>query len=148
MKELFTTLFFLIGSTNAFAQANLRIIEYFDKDWAITKYKENATYYRTIDKQEGKFLVKDFYAASNTLQMEAVCSSLSPLVQDGSATWYYPNGSKEREGVYQSGSPIGLHKSYYENGAVREEIIHRGKQEFVVQHWLESGQPELLLARS
>jgi TonB family protein len=143
MKQLFTAILFLIGAANTFAQTNLRIVEYFDKDWATTKYKEGAYYYRTIDKQEGQFLVKDFYAASNSLQMEALCSSVSPIVQDGSATWYYANGSKEREGFYQNGSPVGLHKSYYENGTQREEVIHKEEKEFVIQHWSESGQPLL-----
>jgi TonB family protein len=143
MKQLFITLLILIVATTAFAQTNSRIVEYFDKAWVTTTDQESAFYYRTIDKKEGKFLLKDFYAAGNTLQMEALCSSISPLVQDGPATWYYPNGSKEREGNYLSGNPVGLHKSYYESGSQREEVIHIEKKEFFIQHWSETGQAML-----
>jgi TonB family protein len=143
MKKLFTLLLFLSFSAKVFAQTEPKIVEYFDKNWEVTEFKENAIYYRTIDKQAGKFLVKDFYVSTNTLQMEALCSSINPNVQDGPATWYYANGEKQREGFYKEGSPVGLHKSYHENGVQQEEVIHREKKQLVAQHWTETGQPLL-----
>jgi hypothetical protein len=36
------------------------IAGYFDKDWKPIYDPENATYYRTSEKKEGKIIVKDF----------------------------------------------------------------------------------------
>ena len=105
------------------SQSNSKTITYLDKDWQPIKKASEAVYYRTVEPQQGKYLVKDFYKATDTLQMEAVCSSVTPkIVQDGPATFYFKNGNAERRGLYAQGLPVGLHKSYYANGSSGETV--------------------------
>ena len=62
---------FILYTAFAHAQSNSKTITYFDKDWQPVKKASEAVYYRTVEPQQGKYLVKDFYKATDTLQMEA-----------------------------------------------------------------------------
>jgi TonB family protein len=140
-----STLLFLLSviAQPTFGQSNPRTVEYFDEFWQTTPYKEKAHYYRAIDKQGSLFLVKDFYVASNSIQMEALCSSVNPLTQIGKVIWYHPNGLVEREGEYISGKAQGIHKRYYENGQIRSETLYNGENSLTLQYWSEEGKPLL-----
>jgi len=133
----------LLASIATISQTKSTNVEYFDQDWVATKNKSNAIYYRTTEKLNGKYLVKDFYKANDSLQMQATCSSVNPIVQDGYATWYRQNGIKEREGDYHKGNPVGLHKSYYESGKLCNEATYRGEKMLLRQYWSEDGTPFL-----
>ena len=129
----------------AHGQSNSKTITYFDKDWQPIKKANEAVYYRTVEPQQGKYLVKDFYKATDMLQMEAVCSSVTPkIVQDGPATFYFKNGNAERTGLYAQGLPVGLHKSYYSNGSPRSVNVYRDKDILIAQYWSATGQPMLV----
>lgn len=114
--------------------------QFFDVDWQPTKDSTQAIYYRTVEPQKSKFLVRDFYRASNVLQMVAVCSQVTPkLVRDGEATFYYENGAVQRTGQYANDLPIGVHKRYYNTGEQRSITIYRGEEELLAQYWSEEG---------
>jgi TonB family protein len=89
--------------------------------------------------------VKDFYKATDTLQMEAVCSSVNPrLVQDGHATFYHKNGNIERTGLYVQGLPSGVLKTYYINGNPHSVRVFKEKEELIAQYWTVAGQSLLV----
>jgi len=114
--------------------------QYFDADWQPVKDSTRAIYYRTVEQQQDKFLVKDFYRSPNQLQMVAICSQVTPkLVRDGEATFYYENGNLQRAGLYANDLPTGVHKSYYKTGEPRSVIIHRGEDELFAEYWSEEG---------
>lgn len=145
MKYIFTTIFLVFTLLDVMGQNQSKVVEYFDKDWLDTKDKERAVYYRTAEEYGGKYLVKDYYKSSDSLQMEAICSSFVPkLIQDGKAIWYYKNGTIEREAVYKDNNPIGLQKRYYQNGSLQEINIYRDKKELVGQYWSDDGTPLLV----
>jgi TonB family protein len=145
MKYNLIPIFLAIALMDVMGQIKPKVVEYFDKDWLATKDKERAVYYRTAEEYGGKYLVKDYYKASDSLQMEAICSSFVPkLIQEGKAIWYYKNGTIEREAVYKDNNPIGLQKRYYQNGTPQEVNIYRNKKELVCQYWSEDGKPLLL----
>lgn len=135
-------LFLFITCTLAKGQS--KEVTYYNEYWQPIK-KAQAMYYRTVTPQNGKYLVRDFYAATDTLQMEAECSSTSPkLIQHGAATFYHKNGNIERTGVYADNLPVGLHKSYYTNGNPLSERIYKGENELISQYWSASGEPYLV----
>lgn len=134
----------LLSGFSALSQDQQQNKMYFDQYWQPVKQSGLAMYYRTVTPQNGKYLVKDFYASTDTLQMEAWCSSVTPkLFQEGAATYYHKNGSIQRVGMYKDNLPIGLHKFYYSNGVLKAERIFKGKEERIVQHWSAAGEPLL-----
>jgi TonB family protein len=115
-------------------------IFYFDKDWLPTQDSTQAKYYRKIESQGKEYLVRDFYSSTRSLQMEAVCSQVTPdLIRDGLATFYYENGIIERTGVYRKNNRIGIHKSYYETNNPKSIIVYREQDELIAQYWNEQG---------
>jgi periplasmic protein TonB len=134
----------LVGISSLVHAQEWSAVAYFDKDWQPAKDSLQAVYYRTVEPQQGKVLVKDFYRATRSLQMEALCSSISPkLVQDGLATFYYQNGTVQRTGMYSNGIQVGLHHSFYENGTPRSIKIYGDKEERIAQFWSPVGVPLL-----
>jgi TonB family protein len=143
--RLFFLIVFVLIMSDAHAQNNAKKVTYLDKDWQPVKKASEATYYRTVEPQQGKYLVKDFYKATDTIQMEAVCSKVTPtVIQDGPATFYHKNGSIERTGLYAQGLPVGLHKSYYSNGNPRSVNVFKEKEKLIAQYWSATGQPLLI----
>jgi len=143
--KLFSLIIFVLANIATHAQSNSKTTTYFDKDWQPIKKATEAVYYRTVEPQNEKYLVKGFYKATDTLQMEAVCSSVTPrLVQDGPATFYHKNGNVERTGLYVQGSPSGVLKSYYINGNPRSVRVFKEKEELIAQYWTPAGQPMLV----
>ncbi|MBX2900848.1 MAG: TonB family protein [Cyclobacteriaceae bacterium] len=135
----------LLSGFSALPQDQQQNKTYFDQYWQPVKQSGLAMYYRTVTPQNGKYLVKDFYASTDTLQMEAWCSSVTPkLFQEGAATFYHKNGSIQRVGMYKDNLPIGLHKFYYINGVLKAEHLYRGEEVKIVQHWSVSGEPLLV----
>jgi len=144
MKFLYLQIF-IIATVVAHAQRQSKNITYFDKDWQPVKKASEAVFYRTVEPQNGKYLVKDFYKATDTLQMEAVCSNVTPrLVQDGPATFYHKNGNIERTGLYVQGLPSGVLKTYYINGNPHSVRVFKEKEELIAQYWTVAGQGMLV----
>jgi len=122
------------------------IVRYFDKDWNAVYVPSEATYFRTVAKEGEMFLVRDYFAATRSLQMEATCKSVEPdLFRSGKTTWYYKNGTVKKEGLYEENKPAGLFREYYENGSPRSEIFYaREKKDVHYQHWSPEGAPLLI----
>src|SRR5690606_5084393 len=115
-------------------------VEYFTEEWQPQLTSYNAKYYRTIEKQEGGYLVKDFVIASDHLYRTMECSSVKPdIVREGKAVWYFENGKVESEGLYAKDFRTGLWKTYYENGDPKEELIYRGEETLFAQCWSPNG---------
>jgi TonB family protein len=115
------------------AQSDAGTVKLFDKKWFPTRDTARAEYYRTVEQQDGKFLLKDYYFSTKSLYLEAVCSTLQPKpVYDGRATWYYRNGNMERTGEFLAGEPVDIHKAYYEDGTLKYERKHQGEKVFYI----------------
>lgn len=134
-------LIFLFSHSLSFAQSKM---EYFDGDWMPLRNKNGAVFYRMIEKRDDKFVVKDFFMKNDKLQMEAECSKVQPeIVMDGTATWYYENGTVQKAGTIENGEYVGQWKSYYEDGTPREEMKYKDGKELYLQYWLSTGDPVL-----
>ena len=88
---------------------------YFNSDWNKC-LKEEAKYYRIVEKQDVGYLVKDIFMGSNAPQMISNCSGLDPLIKNGKCTFYFDNGKKSSEGNYENNKQTGTWVSYFEDG--------------------------------
>lgn len=71
-----------------------------DKDWQQTKNKRKAKFYRTIEKETGHYIMRDFYM-NDTLQGIAYYSNLNPEIIDGKYFEYYENGKTKVSGHFK-----------------------------------------------
>ncbi|WP_276372678.1 energy transducer TonB [Chryseolinea sp. H1M3-3] len=141
MKKLFVIVF-VVWSCSALAQEK----QYMDEHWSKIAGPEGAMYYRIVEnKPDGHFLVRDYYASNDQVQMEAVCSTLYPSETfEGTVRWYFENGRIKEEGDYVKGVANGLCKEYYENGQLAEEVFHGKEKTLYHQRFDESGTPLLV----
>lgn len=116
MRNLLLILFTLVGHALAFGQQSDTI--WYNKKWEKTD-RTNKHYYRVIQHDtttSAVFFVQDFYP-SGQLQMKGYYSSLSPEKRDGSFTWWFQNGSVQREAVYKNDTIVKL-TDWDENGKI------------------------------
>jgi TonB family protein len=145
MKNLSVSTLLLFVLLNAHAQNKVHVTQYFDGDWNIVSDTMDAVFYRTVDFHEGKYLVKDLYMKTKSLQMEAVCSSVNPkLAHDGYSKWYYENGKLQKQGFYVEDKLKGLYQTYYDNGQLRTEVFFKDDKTVFHQHWSTDNKPLLI----
>jgi TonB family protein len=134
----------LLFSYLTFAQNAETFKTYLDENCFTVQDSAQATYYRTIEKTDKGFVVRDYYMTGE-LEMMAMCSSIEPnLLMHGTCINYYKNGKVREEGNYEAGSKHGLVKRYHENGQPRSEVryVEMNKQ-IHYQHWSPTGEPLL-----
>jgi antitoxin component YwqK of YwqJK toxin-antitoxin module len=102
---------------------------FFDDQWHECS-RNNAAYFRFIDKQlNGKYNVRDHYLDGH-MQMEGTYRDSALKVRDGSFIYYWPNGKKMSESSYVYDFPDGAWKRWFANGALFEESFYvRGRRE-------------------
>jgi len=122
------------------AQAKPKITAYFDKYWIKVKDPSQASFYRTVEKVNGKFMARDYYM-SGQLQMEVLCDDVNPKLKwNGPAVLYHENGTKQEEGPFKDEERYGFHRYWYDNGAPRKEVFHKDKTTQVYrQYWTRDG---------
>ena len=86
---------------------------WFDSDWKEIS-KKYASFYRTVKKSGTAFQVSDYYLNGN-LQMVAEANQLSPLVKNGTCTYYNKNQTKSSSGIYKNGKQLGAWIYYFDN---------------------------------
>lgn len=101
---------------------------WFDKNWVHCD-KSEAIYYRPPVKQLGKhYLVKDYYAGTNYLQMEGVFNSADADYAVTYANYYYDNSRPESKLKYKHSKLHGDLVWYYKSGQLKRETKYsRGK---------------------
>lgn len=98
---------------NNFCQSKI----YFDKDWKVSE-KENAHFYRIINKKnDSLFYVKDFYI-NNVLQMDGHYSNIKKEVFEGPINWYDENGKITKSSTYKKGILHGITTVYLDDGKI------------------------------
>lgn len=112
MKQKITIIYLLLLlSCSVYSQSDST---FFDKDWKECS-KKDASFFRTIEKKDGFFIVHDFYINGQP-QMVFQCSSVSPeRIKDGPFTMYYEKGNKEIVGAYKEGKEVGTWIWYEKN---------------------------------
>lgn len=113
--------FVLLTATMSYGQKKMFMDDYGKK----TKEKY-ATYYRIVTPEGNLFLVKDYYAHNDKLQMEGhyrskKCESDS---RTGQFTYYFENGEKNSEGEYVDGKRDGKWTFWYKDGQLKSEGLY------------------------
>jgi TonB family protein len=113
---------------------------FYDLKWKQVGSREEATYFRIIQPNNEVYRVQDFYTDNNGPYRDALCRSIAPeLVLEGKAVFYYHNGNKRMEGVYQNDRKNGVFLFYYPSGGKKAELEFLEDQILYKQHWTESG---------
>ena len=133
MYKLLILLFACASTIAASAQDAERTIAYLDGNSKPVIDPAKASYRRTVEIKPDHYVVRDYYLSGN-LYMLAECSSFYPdLVKEGKVTCFYESGSKLSEGIFEEGKPVGLHLEYYENEALKKEMLHNSDGRHYVQ---------------
>jgi hypothetical protein len=80
------------------------------------------------------FLKREMYMKLTMIVFLAICSTVSLAnmdkkfdgSSDGKVVTYYKNGSKMADKLYKDGTPVGIWKSWYDNGKIHTEIKFLG----------------------
>lgn len=93
---------------------------YYDSAWFPVPQPE-AWYYRQVTKtSDGKWEVNDYHK-NGALQMKGKALLVHPLVRTGLFEYYYNNGKKQSETVYNENKATGKSTGWYQNGSLRYE---------------------------
>ncbi|MCW3072432.1 MAG: hypothetical protein JWO44_2322 [Bacteroidetes bacterium] len=112
MKAILLILF-LMAPVLSFAQEDTL---WFDKEWKPCKNKTKASFYRLPEKQQGGYLIRDYYLETNTVQMLGFSTTKEPLHLEGKCTYYSPDGKKEMEGYYKHDVKTGIWTTWIAGG--------------------------------
>lgn len=120
------------------------LVEYYDGFWnkISPEKKEYAQYYRTITHpDEKKWIVKDFYAYSNKVQMSGSYSDKYLSTKQGTFNWYYENGVISETAYHVDNKIVGLHKGFDTTGRLNDTTYFNkeGIPEGVSTKWDASG---------
>lgn len=98
--KTFATFFLLMVSGVIFAQTH--VVEWFDLNWNQVDSKEKSSYYRITaqDAKTNRFIIEDRFA-SGELYRTGTFVSVKPEVRDGKFVWYFKNGRKHKEILYE-----------------------------------------------
>jgi hypothetical protein len=97
---------------------------YFNKHWERVENRDSAMYFQTnpIRLADGKFLIKDYYIATGTLQNEAVYKDSLGEIRDGFCIWYFESGNKSEECFFIDGIKNGKFQTFWDdNNKVRRQ---------------------------
>ncbi len=143
MKTIFVFLLVGIHSLCTIAQTKEEITEYFDQNWRSTLTRSTAAFYRTVEKTETNYIVRDYFI-SGKIQMEAACSRYKPkMIQEGKTILYYENGNQREVGWFKEDIHIGLCKTFYEDGNLKKEIDYNNPKPVYIHYYAQNGE-ELL----
>ncbi|MBE0648889.1 MAG: hypothetical protein IH596_14050 [Bacteroidales bacterium] len=92
------------------------ITVFFDKDWNEITDKTEAIYYRkAFPESNNGYVVNDYYI-SGKIQMTGLFKSKKLKVQQGFCTYYFEDGQKSSEGMYEKNKKVGEWTYWFEDG--------------------------------
>ena len=138
MKRAYLTII-LISLSFVVSAQRPKVHSYYDEFWRPVENEGQAHYYRIVEKQNGKFLVKDYFM-SGALQAEILCTGLKPTLQfDSKATLFHENGKSAQVGYFRNEKPYGFHQYFDSDGKLHKEVTFKNDKEYYHQLWSEEG---------
>lgn len=142
---------------------------FYDEDWKEVASMDLATYYGFLTKENKQWMLRDYYASNDQLQSEGAYKSKKRETSIGLWTYYYENGTKQKEvnyvddvyegpytewyengnikktGNYKAGKGIGFWEGYFENGKKKYEVDYKGGHfNEVISLWYQDGTPAVV----
>ena len=135
---LFAILWICIMQSELSAFSPSKDTTYFDYSWEECERSE-AYYYRLFGKEDGKWVQKDYFFATDQLQNLGYYQSKKRKVRTGLWTYWYPSGQMIQKGAYENDRRVGIWTSWYPNGQLQLEYLY-GKDIKIINFWLEGGE--------
>lgn len=126
MNKLYSLLILLLLSSFSYSQTADTI--WYNSKWVKTNLKADRYYYSVVnfDRDKNLYYVTDYYP-DGSKQMEGVYSSLEPKVKNGEFTWYQANGIKKLYTLFRNDT-IFITETFDESGKSIDRIL---KKEYI-----------------
>ena len=119
--KLFTLIALIVLTTSAFAQTTTQLL---DAQMNVTKNKAAAKFTRSITKVNESFEVKVNFQTGE-LMMTGTYMDESLSIAQGEFVYFFANGIKESQGLYESGIRVGAWQRWNFDGAQKPDRYYQ-----------------------
>ena len=120
--KLFTLIALLVLTTSAFAQTTTQML---DAQLNVTKNKASAKYTRTITKVSESLYQAQINFQTGELMMTGTYLDEALTIPQGEFVYFFANGVKESQGLYEAGQRVGAWQRWNFDGAQKPDRYYQ-----------------------
>ncbi|MEN9943588.1 MAG: hypothetical protein RLZZ91_1589 [Bacteroidota bacterium] len=120
--KLFTLIALLVLTTSAFAQSTSQLL---DAQLNVTKNKAAAKYTRTITKVGESLYQAQINFQTGELMMTGTYLDEALTIPQGEFVYFFANGMKESQGLYEAGQRVGAWQRWNFDGAQKPDRYYQ-----------------------
>ena len=120
--KLFTLIALLVLTTSAFAQTTTQLL---DAQLNITKNKTTVKYTRTITKIGESLYQAQINFQTGELMMTGTYLDEALTIPQGEFVYFFANGIKESQGLYEAGQRVGAWQRWNFDGAQKPDRYYQ-----------------------
>lgn len=120
--KLFTLIALLVLTTSAFAQTTSQLL---DAQLNVTKNKAAAKYTRTITKVGESHYQAQINFQTGELMMTGTYLDEALTIPQGEFVYFFANGIKESQGLYEAGQRVGAWQRWNFDGAQKPDRYYQ-----------------------
>lgn len=120
--KLFTLIALLVLTTSAFAQTTTQML---DAQLNVTKNKATAKYTRTITKVSESLYQAQINFQTGELMMTGTYLDEALTIPQGEFVYFFANGIKESQGLYEAGQRVGAWQRWNFDGAQKPDRYYQ-----------------------
>jgi hypothetical protein len=120
--KLFTLIALLVLTTSAFAQTTTQLL---DAQLNITKNKTTVKYTRTITKIGESLYQAQINFQTGELMMTGTYLDEALTIPQGEFVYFFANGTKESQGLYEAGQRVGAWQRWNFDGAQKPDRYYQ-----------------------
>lgn len=120
--KLFTLIALLVLTTSAFAQTTSQLL---DAQLNVTKNKAAAKYTRTITKVGESLYQAQVNFLTGELMMTGTYLDEALTIPQGEFVYFFANGVKESQGLYEAGQRVGAWQRWNFDGAQKPDRYYQ-----------------------
>ena len=120
--KLFTLIALLVLTTSAFAQTTTQML---DAQLNVTKNKASAKYTRTITKVSESLYQAQINFQTGELMMTGTYLDEALTIPQGEFVYFFANGIKESQGLYEAGQRVGSWQRWNFDGAQKPDRYYQ-----------------------
>jgi hypothetical protein len=120
--KLFTLIALLVLTTSAFAQTTTQLL---DAQLNVTKNKAAAKYTRTISKVGESLFQAQINFQTGEVMMTGTYLDEALTIPQGEFVYFFANGIKESQGLYEAGQRVGAWQRWNFDGAQKPDRYYQ-----------------------